>query len=164
MNTYSYLRYLAFSRKSTKSEIRQFGLKISIYSIFCFFAIFSHFGVIPIAYKLVLMIGWIPFFVISVKFVKISLLQHFFIFGMAAIWNLMNHSVTSILVVIFFEFESSILIYTYYALIYLAIFVVLLPIERKCLVNLLPRENFFDEQPYGKYIVLFPFVIILITD
>ena len=158
----SYLRYLAFSRKAIKSEIRQLWLKISIYSIFCFFAyfaIFSHFGVIPIAYKLVLMIGWIPFFAISVKYVKISLLQHFFIFGMAAIWNLMNHSVTSIIDVIFFESESQISIYTYHALIYLTIFVILLPIERKCFVNLLPRENFFDEQPYGKYIVLFPFVI-----
>jgi len=37
---------------------------------------------------------------------------------------------------------------------------ILLPFERKYFKNLLPKENFFDNQPYGKYIVALPFIII----
>ena len=79
---------------------------------------------------------------------------------MSEIWNLINHSITSIIDIIFFEFEPHILIFTYHAIIYLTIFVILLPVERKYFGNLLPKENFFDNQPYGKYIVLLPVIVV----
>ena len=59
----------------------------------------------------------------------------------------------------FFKLEPQI-IFTCHALIYVSIFLILLPIERKCFFNLLPSVNFFDNQPYGKYIVLMPLIII----
>lgn len=79
---------------------------------------------------------------------------------MSAIFILINHSVTAIIEVTFFEIESNIFVFICHPTIYLLIFLILLPPERKIFINLLPQENFFDNQPYGKYIVALPFIII----
>lgn len=159
----SYLRYLAFDKKISGTRSRQLWSRL----FFCaagvsvlYFEIFLNFGMSAICYKLILMFGWIPFFLISVKTVPLTKLQHFFIFGMSAIWNLFVHSVAAMFDTIFLAAEPHTVIYIFHAIIYLTIFLLLLPIERKCFINLLPGVNFFDNQPYGKYLVALPFVII----
>ena len=114
---------------------------------------------ITISYKLILTLGWIPFAIIMIKTINRSKLQHLFIIGMSAIWNLIIHSVTAIIDMAFYADFPYFYIFALHAVIYLSIFMILLPLERKCFINLLPNDNFFDNQPYGKYIVIFPFVM-----
>lgn len=123
-----------------------------------YLAIFFNLNVNAIIYKLVLMIGWIPFFVVSVKTVPLSILQHFFIFSMAGVWSLFVHSLAAITEVFLFENSPQILFISH-AIIYLVFFVIFLPVERKIFLHLLPNENFFDNQPYGKYIIFMPIIV-----
>lgn len=158
----SYLRYLPFSKSISISEIHKLWFRLVFYGASCFFIytlIFAKFGLITISYKLALALGWIPFAIITIKTIDISKIQHLFILGMSSIWNLIIHSVTSIIDIIFYADLPYFYIFALHAVIYLSIFIILLPIERKCFMNLLPNDNFFDNQPYGKYIVIFPFVI-----
>jgi len=159
----SYLRYLAFSKKISEFQRKKLWKRLFICAVIMFFvylAIFFIFGTAAIIYKMILIISLLPFVTIFIKTIPLSNLQHFFVIGMYAIWNLFVHSLSSILDVIFFENESHIFIYTSHAINYLIIFLILLPFERKYFKNLLPKENFFDNQPYGKYIVALPFIII----
>lgn len=157
-----YICYLAFSKKI--SDVQRKNLWRGLF--FCavcvgifYWSIFFGFGITPIIFKLVLVFGWLPFFVVSIKIIPLSKLQHFFISGMVLIWNLFVHNITATLDVIFFENELPSFIFICHAIIYLIFFVILLPVERKFFINLLPQENFFENQPYGKYIVLLPFMI-----
>lgn len=159
----SYLRYLPFSKKISNFQQKLLWKRLFFCEVIIFFvylAIFFIFGTAAIVYKMILIVSWIPFVMISVKTIPLSNLQHFFVIGMYAIWNLFIHSVTSIIDTIFFATQSHIFIYTEHAIIYLTIFLIFLPFERKYFTNLLPKENFFDNQPYGKYIVALPFIII----
>ena len=159
----TYLRFLAFRRKFSETQRKKFWRNMFVISMlvfFIYFAIFKILAVTALIYKLILIIGWIPFFIASIKFAPLTNFQHFFILGMGVIWNLFLHSVASIIDINFFADESHIFILTFHAINYLILFVIFLPIERKFFINLLPEENFFDNQPYGKYIVLVPFLIV----
>ena len=158
----SYLRYLPFSKNISTAEIQKLWFRLIFYAASCFFIytlIFIKFGLITISYKLILTLGWIPFAMIMIKTINRSKLQHLFIIGMSAIWNLIIHSVTAIIDMAFYADFPYFYIFALHAVIYLSIFMILLPLERKCFMNLLPNDNFFDNQPYGKYIVIFPFVM-----
>lgn len=158
----SYLRYLAFSKKISKIQCKKLWSNFFICAIILFFiylGIFNKCGTGAIFYKMILILSWIPFVTIQIKIIPLSKLQHFFIIGMYAIWNLFIHSITAMIDTIFFATEQPIFIFTCHSTIYLIITLILLPVERKCFINLLPKENFFDNQPYGKYIVALPFII-----
>jgi len=127
---------------------------------FIYVAIFQNLVVTALIYKLILVIGWIPFFILSLKIIPLTNFQHFFILGMGVIWNLFLHSLASIIDINFFADEPHIFILIFHAINYLILFVIFLPIERKFFINLLPEENFFYNQPYGKYIVLIPFLMV----
>lgn len=159
----TYLRYLAFSKKISPMQRKTFWRGIIICStIICifYFVIFFNFGITAIVYKLILIFGWIPFFIVSIKIISMSKLQHFFILGMSTIWTSFVHSLTANIDILFFEFEKPNLIFTYHTIIYLIFFIILLPVSRKFFTNLLLKENFFYNQPYGKYIVFIPFLIV----
>lgn len=127
---------------------------------FVYVAIFYNIIFTAIIYKLVLVIGWIPFFILSMKLALLTNFQHFFILGMGLIWNLFLHSVASIIDINFFANEPHMKIFICHSINFLILFAIFLPLERKIFINLLPEENFFDNQPYGKYIVLVPFLIV----
>ena len=141
----SYLRYLPFSKNISTAEIHKLWFRLIFYAASCFFIytlIFIKFGLITISYKLILTLGWIPFAIIMIKTINRSKLQHLFIIGMSAIWNLIIHSVTAIIDMAFYADFPYFYIFALHAVIYLSIFMILLPLERKCFMNLLPNDNF----------------------
>jgi len=68
----SYLRYLSFKSGMTEEEKAVFWRRIWAFGAFAAFicALILNSGVSPFAYKLILMVGWIPYlliFMVSVK-------------------------------------------------------------------------------------------------
>ena len=158
----AYLRFLAFSKKISATEIKKLWRRLFFCAFFtCIFylAIFFNFGINAIIYKIILTVCWIPLFFVTLKTVPLSKLQHFFILSVVAIWTLFIHSIAAVFDVIFLEFIGK-NIFIFHAVICLAIFLIFLPLEKKYFKSLLPQKNFFDNQPYGKYIIIMPLIIV----
>ena len=153
----SYLRYLPFRERMNRLEIRRLWIWLFICGLISFliyFIIFLNSGFVVLIYKLIMPLGKIPFFIVSIVLIKRSKLEHFFILGMSILWTLTMHSLTAFLDVIFFSHEIIFL----HGIIYLTLLLILLPIEKRCFSTLLPSENFFESYKFGKYIVIFPFI------
>ena len=158
----SYLRYLPFSRGMNRDETRRLWKSWIICGIICYLiiiTIFMNSGISAINYKLILLVNWIPPFIISMKVVPRSKWQYFLVLGMTLIWTLIIHSLTAFIDAILIEWESRHLLFLVHSTIYLSILILLLPIERRIFIGLLPDKNFFENQPYGRYIVFLPFIV-----
>ncbi len=158
----SWLRYLPFAARlddAIKQRLRRRLIAWSIAVAPIYFAIFVKLGIIALSYKIILMIGWIPFVLISLLTVKGRMLQHLFVVGMSMLWILMQNNWASIINVLFFldEPESTFLIL--HSIDYLILFAATLPIERRYFSTLLPDDAFFDNRPQSYYITLMPLVI-----
>ena len=83
----AYLRYLPFERICTKelrSQLAKLCLLWSVLAFFLYYYIFAVFGLRIIVYKLLLFLGWIPYFLLTAYVIRCHMAQHIFIFGMAS--------------------------------------------------------------------------------
>lgn len=159
----AYIRFLAFSRKISSevkrrlflSSIAWFVVSFPLYSIF-----FSEFGISATTYKAILMVGWLPYFIIAVKLIPWGLPQHIFVFGMGVICSLVQHTICALFILKFLEFDSDAQLILTEAAGYLILFVIFLPICGSFFVRLLPSREFFDLRPIGIYIAILPLVIV----
>ena len=156
----SYLRYLSFRNGMTDEEKKILGVGFLVCSIFCamiYFLIFDKCGIHAPIYKTILVLGWIPWSAILMLTVRRDILQHLFILGMAIVWNVIQHNWSAIIAVSFCEGEQELIVM--HASLYPILFVLFLPIERRCFTKLLPKKSLFDS--YGKSVVSFPFLMTL---
>lgn len=157
----TYIRWLAFS----KLELPQLKLKIfaysaiwSVASIFLYKILFESFGINAATYKAILMLGWLPYFLICLKQVN-GLLQHIFVLGMGVICSLIQHTIVAIIILKLLGDKSAEEIILAEAAGYLLLFVIFLPICGRYFINLLPSREFFDLKPIGIYIAILPLII-----
>ena len=158
----SYLRFLPFSARlddEIKRRLRRRQLVCSIVAVPIIANIFLVNGIIAASFKAVLMLGWIPCVLIQVLTVKGKTLQHIYIVGMFGLWCLLQHNWASILDVVFWLDRPESVILIIHSIEYLILFVVLLPLERRCFLTLLPADAFFENRPQSYYIALMPFVL-----
>lgn len=158
----TYTRYLAF-RVSSEEVKRKLWLSYFVWgavSLILYKIFFENFGINAAIYKIILMTGWLPYFLISVKFLSFGLLQHIFVFGMAAICSTVQHTISTTIILLNFDSLSNEKIILYVATCYLLLFLPTLPIYRKYFVNLLPSHEIFDLRPQGIYIAILPLIII----
>ncbi len=156
----SYLRYLSFRDGMTDAEretLRRKFLICGLLTGIIYGAAFARFGISAPLYKMFLMVGWIPWLAIFMLTVPRKLLHHVFIFGMSTVWSVIQHNWSAIAVVLFFSGRDHEFILAHAAG-YLILFLLMLPVERRFFLKLLPQENFFES--YGKFIALFPLIII----
>ena len=161
----AYLRYLPFSRELSDETISKLlksfllwslaGLAINLY-------IFSD-GLTYRAYKTVLFtVDWLPYFFIALRIIGKKLLQHIFIFGMQALWCFMLHSFSGMSVAFIYGQMSEELLPLQISF-YLGYFVLLIKLEQKFFVNLLPVSGFFEEKSLRWTISLLPLAIFIGT-
>lgn len=161
--TDAYIRFLAFSSKtSDEVRLRLFASSIiwgtASFALYAF--IFDEYGVNATTYKAILMLGWLPYFLLAVKLISWGLPQHIFIFGMGAICSLTQHTVAAIVIVTNLSGQSESEIILTEATSYLLLFAIFLPICGQCFLKLLPSREFFDLRPQGIYIAILPLVIV----
>lgn len=155
------IRYLAFSRKVTEKATRKlflYSLLWCVASVFVYEIFFAKFYVDASTYKLVLFIGWIPYFIIGAKIIPWGLPQHFFVFGMGVMCSLIQHTIGAFFILSFVNLSESELIFIEAAT-YLALFVIFLPVCGYFFFKLLPSREFFNLRPQGIYIALLPLII-----
>lgn len=160
----AYLLYLPFSRKITfeqkKSLKKAFPFWIlANFALNCL--IFSH-GLDYFTYKLGVFTYWFSYFFMSMAIIRNKIPQHFFVLGMQGLWCFMCHSSASVLIKIYIGDMTEELL-TLQILIYFGLLVILLPLERKFFINLLPTDKFFENRSLGWCISLLPIAIFIGT-
>ena len=157
----TYLRWLPFSKhESEKSKRKIFFCAACwcVVSIFLYKIFFANFGVNAATYKSVLMVGWFPYFLITLNFSGWKFLQHIFVLGMAAIIALTQHTVTAIIILPNFSGDFELIFHE--AAIYLLLFLISFPLLKNFFVKLLPSREFFDLRPQGIYIAALPLITV----
>lgn len=156
----SYLRYLSFCEEMTDVERQTLRRRFLIYGIFCaavYGLAFARFGISSPLYKTFLMAGDIPWLLIFMVTVRRETLQHVFVFGMSKVWSVIQHNWAASSTIILFENRDQEFLLIHSS-IYLILFLLLLPVERRFFLKLLPPLSFFES--YGKFIAIFPLIII----
>lgn len=154
----AYLRYLPFSAGISEEELtilqRRFFI-CAILSCALYSFLFLHYGITPTLYKRILIFGWVQWLMVFVSTVHRDISQHMFVFGMVSVWELIIHNFVAIIIVV--AFDSPLEIIFYHAIIFPALFILLLPLAKHYFLKLLPPKKFFDE--YGKFTAFLPFIM-----
>lgn len=157
----TYIRWLAFSKRLSDEQNHKLWLAFLSWAFVSFIAynfLFALAGVNAATYKFVLMAGWLPYFLISLR--VSSFTQQIFIIGMGAILSLVQHTTVAIIILAKFKFQTDAELILTEATGYLLLFVIFLPLVRKYFMKLLPSVEILELRPIGMYIAMFPLVIV----
>lgn len=160
----AYLRYLPFSKNLSEEKISQLVQVFLLWSVIGlainFYILLD--GVTYRAFKTLLFIGWIPYFLISLVIIRKKFSQHIFVMGMQGLWGFMLHSFSGSSVALihgnmaeeFLPLQISF---------YLGLFVALIKLERTFFINILPSEKLFENAFLEWVISLMPVMIFIGT-
>lgn len=142
----AYLRYLPFRSDMSpeeKERLWQLLLTWAVFSISLNTVLLSQIGLKVPIYKAILFLGWLPYFLISVKVIRQPMAAHLFVLGMQCLWAVMLHTGAAVV-----ELSAGVpqeleqMTFTH-AVAYLLSFAILLPVERTVFLNLLPSSRLF---------------------
>lgn len=158
----SFIRFLPFSEKASEEIKRQLLIQSilwSVASVLLYKIILANFGAVATTYKIIILLGWLPYFFIALRQIQ-ELPQHIFVLGMAVIFSLIQHTISTMIVLQFFAYKAASDIILLEAAIYLLLFMISLPFTVKFFIKLLPSREFFDLRPQGWYIAFLPLIIV----
>ena len=158
----SYLRYLAFSSQISKEQSRQFFYRSCILTgilILTYFFIFNSFGITAGVYKAILIFFWIPHMLVLITTIRRPKNPHIFVFGMVSIWSILQHNWAAIIDSSIFEKLSTSNILLVHSTLYLTLFILMFPVERKIFKEILPESQLLESRPLGLYISILPVVM-----
>lgn len=161
--TDTYIRWLSFSAEVSLEVKRRLWQNYFVWGVASFFLynfLFERFTICAATYKAILMSGWLPYFLISLRIIRNKLPQHTFVFGMGVICSLMQHTICAVIILSVFKFQSDAEIIFAEAAGYLLLFAIFLPVCGKYFINLLPSRELFDLRPLGIYIAILPLIIV----
>lgn len=156
----AYLRYLPFSRELSDEKISlllKSILAAGVFSLAWNLYAFSD-GLTYHAYRIAMFPGWLPYVLASLIVIRKKFAQHIFIIGMQFLWTFMLHAVSGMTVAFFYGAMAEELI-PLQLFIYLVLFTVLFPLERKFFINLLPSERLFADKSLRRSIAGLPILI-----
>lgn len=167
-----YLRYYAFREMVTPEAKRVLLKRLSVFSIFFTAfsaALFTCTEMTVSSYKAVLLFGWIPYQYFLVRAVPNQKLPHVFLVSMSFLWNFIIHSISCIILALYFRDASTPVVLQTESFIYLSLFLLFLPISRYFFNSLLPAFAHFNSKNVRIYIAVLPFLmtvgyIVLISD
>ncbi len=157
----TYLRWLPFSPLFSKPQKHRLWHS---YMLYAFAALLINFAILQIhgtsvhLYKLLLALGWIPFFLITFFSIRNRGLEHLFLLGMQSLYTFFLHSL-SILLLILFDPGTPDKQIAVQAGCYLLLFSVLLPLSRKCFLELLPTRQSNNRKTFT-YFSLLPLALV----
>lgn len=156
----AYIRFLPFENIVSEELKRRLFLESliwSVASIFLYLFLFKVLGINATTHKFIVMLGWLPYFLIFLR--KISgLLQHIFVLGMGVIYSLVQHTISA-MIILELDLSGNYEIILMEAEVYLMLFAIFFPIYRRYFRNLLPSREFFELRPVGIYIAILPLII-----
>lgn len=157
----AYLRYLAFRKQISPPERRTYWQRLLLWTILILPVYAFAFRTLETAaaYKLLLLAGWIPYLAIFMGSLRRMVRQHIYVFGMSALWSLMQHNWSSILVAVFLPDSNDLAVILVHGTLYLLWFLVLLSWEKWIFSRLLPCPEVLDELPLGNFLALLPTVL-----
>lgn len=159
-----YLRYLPFSLEITSDEksllLKRFLLWAAADSLITFFILSD--GLTYRAFKIAMLIDWLPYVLISMSVIRDKVPQHVFVFGMQALWCFMLHSAAAGAVALI-RGQMSEEFLSLQLTMYLVFFVALFKVEQKFFVSLLPSSKLFENPSLRWCISLLPVAIFIGT-
>ena len=160
--TSCYLRYLPFSTEITIHErnllIKSFltwSVVDSLINLY-FFSDDINYRI----FKITLYAGCAPYFLISLAIIREKIPQHVFVLGMQCLWCFMLHSLSGMVITILYGGMSEEFIPLQLSF-YLVIFVLLLKLEQKFFIKLLPTPKMFENEQLKWAISLLPIAIFI---
>ena len=154
----AYFRYLPFRAEMTAGDIEKFWRRIFLWSVASFTiiaAIFLQFGLNVWLYKIIFIIGWLPYALISIVTIKAKISLHIFVIGIQALWSIMIHTV-AVMGVKFFQIEVPL-----EAVWYISAVLLLIRWEIEIFGNLLWFSRELFNSPLSKYITVMPVAIFI---
>ncbi len=156
----AYLRYLPFEKELSEEDQHRLWRYLAAWApvaVVIYAGYFSHVGVTEESYRRISSLGGFPFFAVSLLVLPRSIPRHVFIIGMQTLWLLLVHTVAGTLILTFLPmFSTGIERTLSQTVIFIAIFLLLLPAVRPVFRHLLPPVQLFEERPMGWYLALLP--------
>lgn len=124
--------------------------------------IFSNPAYLIMAYKSALVIGWIPYVLLSFYWLPRLIAQQIFVFGMQGLWIPLLHTISILTVLHFFgsgETPENLYLELSFYLIY---FMVSLPLSAHMFRHMCPSRQLINDKAYGYYIAFLPLLIAFI--
>lgn len=159
----AYFRYLPFRAEMTAGEIEKFWRRIFLWSVSSFgiiAAIFLQFGLNVWLYKIIFIIGWLPYALISIVTIKAKISLHIFVIGIQALWSIMIHTV-AVMGVKFFQIEVPLEAMFFQSVWYISAVLLLIRWEIEIFGNLLWFSRELFNSPLSKYITVMPVAIFI---
>ena len=159
----AYFRYLPFRAEMTAGEIEKFWRRIFLWSVASFgiiAAIFLQFGLNVWLYKIIFIIGWLPYALISIVTIKAKISLHIFVIGIQALWSIMIHTV-AVMGVKFFQIEVPLEAMFFQSVWYISAVLLLIRWEIEIFGNLLWFSRELFNSPLSKYITVMPVAIFI---
>lgn len=157
-----YLRYYAFRDQLTPPQQRKLWQKIAGLGIICvgfYTLLFSYTNIVVATYKAILLIGWIPYQFFLMDALPRQRLSHTFIVSMSFLWNFITHSISCIIIALFFIHCTERVVLQAEAAIDLITYLILLPLSRKLFTDLLHTFARFTRPLVRLYISILPFIM-----
>ena len=155
--TDAYIRLIPFRISAEiKKRLLLNYLAVCVVSFILYGIIFTNQGINATTYKIILLTGWLPYFLIALRFLG-GIWQHVFVFGMAAICSLVQHTISTMIILLHFDNLSNYELISYVAVGYLLLFLPMFPIYKRYFMNLLPSREIFEFSPQ---IAILPLIIV----
>ena len=153
----AYLRYLPFSRYLSREKGLMLVKVFLLWSIVGFVINLNILddGVNYRTYKFSFAVNWMPYFLLSLKIIGQKFQKHVFVLGMQLLWSFMLHAFAGMIVALIYGAMSEEFLLLQ-LMFYMLLFIVLLGLERKFFINLMPVEGFFKNPSFGWIISIFP--------
>lgn len=160
----AYLRYLPFSRELDEKKVSDLLNKILIWSVvgFTLNMFLTEGGINYRAYKISLAIGWLPYFLLSLMVIRSVLAQHIFVLGIQCLWCFMLHAFSGMIIALIYGKMTEELL-TLQLMIYLLLFLLLLRVEQKFFIRIMPNRKFFKDKSLKWCISILPLAIFIGT-
>ena len=157
-----YLFYLPFSRDMTAEQISGLRRKylplsaaVFVMNLYCFAGGASFF-----AFKVTLLLGWLPYFFLSMTVIRDKAAQHVFVLGMEGLWCFMLHAGAGAVVALLYGAMAEEFL-PLQLTIYLVLFAALFKVEREFFTNLLPTQKFFEDKSLRWVVSSLPLAIFI---
>ena len=160
----AYLRYLPFSRELDERKVSDLLNKILIWSVvgFTLNMFLTEGGINYRAYKISLAFGWLPYFLLSLVVIRSVLAQHVFVLGIQGLWGFMLHAFAGMIIALIYGKMTQELL-TLQLLIYLLLFLLLLRVEQKFFIRIMPNRKYFEDKSLKWCISILPLAILIGT-
>ena len=153
-----WLRYLPFAKTvlaEQRRKLQWLSAGWGVLAVLGYTVVLSLYDGDVLRFKLLVALGWVPFFLLAYYCIPRGFVQHLFVLGMHSLFSLLLHTISGFIV-------GGTLPETYsyglhmLALIgcYLVLFLLLIPLERRLFSRLVPTQKFFQYRPLGMYIAL----------